>query len=96
MQRRKKVSQEVEQNSNFNVNVQVYLCQENYEEDFNFDCPNFNDFKSRKLSHGTEWYTVCANPHKNKNGFLAVITILTSIGIYQYRKAFPSTKEKQI
>ena len=68
---------------------QVYLCQEQFEEDFNFDCPAFKDFKTTSLlEHGTEWYTVCGNPHSDKFQYLMAEIGLAILGIFMFKLAF--------
>ena len=70
------------------------MCQEKFDEDFNFECPNFRNVKAQKLSDGTEWYTVCGNPHQDKNQYLVAVLLLAIMGIFQYRTAFSSRSEK--
>jgi hypothetical protein len=71
------------------------LCQEKYEEDYNFDCPGFsNESEKPELTDGTEWYSVCGNPHSNKTQYVAVTLVLSIMGIFVYRTAFSSRNEK--
>ena len=74
---------------------QVYLCQEDFNEDFNFQCPAFKDFKPKLVFHGTEWYTVCANGFANqtdKVNHIIAIFLLSILGIFTYRVAFTTLK----
>ena len=74
---------------------QVYLCQEDFNEDFNFQCPAFKDFKPKLVFHGTEWYTVCANGfanHTDKVNHIIAIFLLSILGIFTYRVAFTTLK----
>ena len=70
------------------------MCQKDFDEDFNFECPGFKDYRARDIYFGTEWYTVCANPHVNKSQFILVEAGLSLLGILTYRLAFSSKDEK--
>lgn len=56
-----------------------YLCKENYDEDFSFDCV------SQTLPpNNSEWYTLCGNPHKNFLAAAALECTLSLIGVFVY------------
>lgn len=67
---------------------QVYLCQENFEEDFNFQCSAFKDYKAKPVYYGSSWYTVCSNPHTDKLLYIMAESFLALMGILTYRLAF--------
>ena len=66
----------------------MYLCQQDFNEDFNFECQEFKNFQSKDLFFGTQWYTVCGNPHSNKFHYLIAVWILGMLGTFTYRIAF--------
>ena len=74
---------------------QVYLCQDDFNEDFNFQCPAFENYKAKLVFYGTEWYTVCANAHTDKMSHVWGILVLSVLGIFTYRVAFTTVKPKQ-
>lgn len=76
-------------------NRQVYLCQENFNEDFNFQCSTFKDFKAKPVYYGSSWYTICSNPHTDKLGYILIETFLALMGIFTYVWAF-SDNEKSL
>merc|ERR1712062_127834 len=65
---------------------QVFLCQNDFNEDFNFDCPKFKTSATKEqLEHGTEWYSVCSNPHSNKFKYVMVEALLGLVGTFVTR-----------
>lgn len=55
-----------------------FLCAEDYDEDFSFDCVDgLPEPKS-------EWYTVCGRPHSDFTRFMLVMTLLGALGIGLY------------
>ena len=78
----------------YSLYLQVYLCQNNFAEDFNFDCPGFPNHRKKDLYYGTEWYTVCANAHSNKFHFVMAESGLALLGIFMYRLAFSAKSDK--
>ena len=59
---------------------QVYLCKDNYEEDFSFDCPASD-------KETPEWYTVCGRPHSDKTAYVKAIGLLGVLGAVTYTRA---------
>ena len=52
-----------------------YLCAEDYDEDFSFDCV------AGPPDHGTRWYTVCGRPHKNFAQWMGAVVTLALLGL---------------
>ena len=56
---------------------QLYLCLDQYIEDYSFDCTSLPiDYQ--------EWYTVCGRPHTDFNRYLATVCLLGAAGIFVY------------
>jgi len=68
---------------------QVYLCRENYNEDFVFGCGDAH-LLTENLSKDIqrEWYTVCGKEHTDYPAFVSIIAALASIAIPTYSYAF--------
>ncbi|MCA9694513.1 MAG: hypothetical protein KC636_33355 [Myxococcales bacterium] len=52
-----------------------YLCAEDYDEDFSFDCVD------APPSDGSEWYTVCGRPHTDFPRWMLTISLLAALGV---------------
>ena len=58
---------------------QVYLCKENFDEDFSFDCTVGKETSER--------YTVCGRPHSDKTGWVKAVGLLGALGATTYTRA---------
>ena len=56
-----------------------YLCKENYDEDFHFDC-----VEQTFPPENPEWFTICGNAHTNYPLVAATECALASWGIVLY------------
>ena len=56
-----------------------YLCKENYDEDFNFDCVD-----QVLPPENPEWFTVCGNPHKDFRTAALLECSLSLLGVVLY------------
>merc|ERR1719277_1416271 len=68
---------------------QVYLCKENYNEDFTFECGEphrLSGHLPRAIQR--EWYTVCGRQHTDYQAFVGILAALASIAIPTYWYAF--------
>ena len=55
-----------------------FLCAQDFDEDFSFDCvPSLP-------AAGSDWYTVCGRPHKDRQRFLLGVGALGGLGILLY------------
>ncbi len=52
-----------------------FVCAEDYEEDYTFDCVG------QLPGEGDEWYTVCGRPHTNKAAWLGGVGGLGALGV---------------
>ena len=51
-----------------------YLCAEDYDEDFTFDC-------TERPAHGARWYTLCGRAHRRFGLWLGAVALLSTAGI---------------
>lgn len=58
-----------------------FLCVEDFEEDFTFDC-------AEPPPDGTQWYTVCGKAHTNHAGYAVVVGTLSLGGILLFSLLF--------
>ena len=54
-----------------------FVCAEDFEEDYSFDCTEIPE-------EGSEWYTVCGRPHTNYKNWLLGVSALGALGIALY------------
>jgi len=59
----------------------TFLCVEDYQEDFTFDC-------AEPPVDGTEWYTICGKAHTNHAGYAAGVGTLSLVGILLFYALF--------
>lgn len=69
-----------------------YLCADDYDEDFRFDCV------AERPTHGERWFTLCGRPHGNFALWLGAVAALATVGLalFSYlllRTPRPTTEE---
>ena len=65
---------------------QEFLCVQDYDEDFTFDCATTPD-------DGALWYTVCGRTHTNYAGYTGAVGVLSLVGILVFSLLFGVVKK---
>jgi hypothetical protein len=52
----------------------AYLCVDDFDEDFTFDCVD------ARANNGTRWYPICGRPHSSYASWLAAMLVLGALG----------------
>jgi hypothetical protein len=60
-----------------------YVCREDFEEEYTFDCPG-----GVEATDGASWYTVCGTPHRNFQGWIAGLAAMCVVGMGLYARLF--------
>ena len=65
-----------------------FLCPNDYDEDFTFDCERAGGVaRAADLPHRTTWYTICGKRHSNRLLYVAAVAALGFVGIKWFARA---------